>query len=150
MSQAAPLLESGTDLLGLMQEARTAADALLGDATFKVRERVTVNGRRVRAARLRDGDELQLGKFSFKMRIGFSPAIVPLTPAPEHRSRPTAARSRPRRAAGGMEGDLWRLHPNSPRPLAKGVSTAGLGQRLPRRNEVWSILAAHHSAQNAT
>jgi (2S)-methylsuccinyl-CoA dehydrogenase len=45
MSQAAPLLESGTDLLGLMQEARTAADALLGDATYKVRERVTVNGR---------------------------------------------------------------------------------------------------------
>jgi (2S)-methylsuccinyl-CoA dehydrogenase len=45
MSQAAPLLESGTDLLGLMQEARAAADALLGDATYTVRERVTANGR---------------------------------------------------------------------------------------------------------
>ncbi len=45
MSNAAPLMETGTDLLGLMQEARAAADALLGDATYKVRERVTVNGR---------------------------------------------------------------------------------------------------------
>jgi (2S)-methylsuccinyl-CoA dehydrogenase len=45
MSQAAPLLESGSDLLGLMQEARAAADALLGDATYTVRERVTANGR---------------------------------------------------------------------------------------------------------
>ena len=45
MSQAAPLVETGTDLLGLMQEARGAADALLADATYKVRERVTVNGK---------------------------------------------------------------------------------------------------------
>jgi (2S)-methylsuccinyl-CoA dehydrogenase len=45
MSHAAPLMETGSDLLGLMQEARAAADALLGDATYKVRERVTVNGR---------------------------------------------------------------------------------------------------------
>src|ERR1700682_3693148 len=45
MSHAAPLMETGTDLLGLLQEARAAADALLGDATYKVRERVTVNGR---------------------------------------------------------------------------------------------------------
>ena len=45
MSQAAPIMETGSDLLGSMQEARTAADALLGDATYKVRERVTVNGR---------------------------------------------------------------------------------------------------------
>jgi (2S)-methylsuccinyl-CoA dehydrogenase len=44
MSQAA-LVETGTDLLGLLQEARGAADALLGDATYKVRERVTVNGK---------------------------------------------------------------------------------------------------------
>jgi (2S)-methylsuccinyl-CoA dehydrogenase len=45
MSQAAPLVETGSDLLGLMQEARSAADALLADATYKVRERVTVNGK---------------------------------------------------------------------------------------------------------
>jgi (2S)-methylsuccinyl-CoA dehydrogenase len=45
MSRAAPLVETGTDLLGLMQEARGAADALLADATYLVRERVTVNGR---------------------------------------------------------------------------------------------------------
>jgi (2S)-methylsuccinyl-CoA dehydrogenase len=45
MSQTAALVETGADLLGLMQEARTAADALLADATYKVRERVTVNGR---------------------------------------------------------------------------------------------------------
>jgi hypothetical protein len=38
-------LDTGSDLLGLLQEARAAADALLGDATYKVRERVTVNGR---------------------------------------------------------------------------------------------------------
>jgi (2S)-methylsuccinyl-CoA dehydrogenase len=44
MSEAA-LVETGTDLLGLMQEARSAADALLADATYKVRERVTVNGK---------------------------------------------------------------------------------------------------------
>jgi (2S)-methylsuccinyl-CoA dehydrogenase len=45
MSQAAPLVETGSDLLGLMQEARGAADALLADATYEVRERVTVNGK---------------------------------------------------------------------------------------------------------
>jgi (2S)-methylsuccinyl-CoA dehydrogenase len=45
MSQVAPVMETGSDLLGLMQEARAAADALLGDAIYKVRERVTVNGR---------------------------------------------------------------------------------------------------------
>jgi (2S)-methylsuccinyl-CoA dehydrogenase len=45
MSQAAPLVEAGSDLLGLMQEARGAADALLTDATYEVRERVTVNGK---------------------------------------------------------------------------------------------------------
>jgi (2S)-methylsuccinyl-CoA dehydrogenase len=45
MSQAAPLVEAGSDLLGLMQEARGAADALLTDATYQVRERVTVNGK---------------------------------------------------------------------------------------------------------
>ncbi len=45
MSQAAPLVEAGSDLLGLMQEARRAADALLADATYKVRERVTVAGK---------------------------------------------------------------------------------------------------------
>jgi (2S)-methylsuccinyl-CoA dehydrogenase len=45
MSHAAPVMETGSDLLGSLQEARAAADALLGDATYKVRERVTVNGR---------------------------------------------------------------------------------------------------------
>jgi (2S)-methylsuccinyl-CoA dehydrogenase len=45
MSQAAPLVGTGSDLLGLMQEARGAADALLADATYEVRERVTVNGK---------------------------------------------------------------------------------------------------------
>jgi (2S)-methylsuccinyl-CoA dehydrogenase len=45
MSQAAPLVETGSDLLGLLQEARCAADALLADATYKVRERVTVAGK---------------------------------------------------------------------------------------------------------
>jgi (2S)-methylsuccinyl-CoA dehydrogenase len=45
MSQPAPLVEAGSDLLGLMQAARGAADALLADATYKVRERVTVAGK---------------------------------------------------------------------------------------------------------
>src|SRR6516225_2721294 len=45
MSQPAPLMETGSDLLESMQEARIAADALLGDAIYRVRERVTVNGR---------------------------------------------------------------------------------------------------------
>jgi (2S)-methylsuccinyl-CoA dehydrogenase len=45
MSQPAPLVEAGTDLLGQMQAARGAADALLADATYKVRERVTVAGK---------------------------------------------------------------------------------------------------------
>ena len=45
MSHVAPLMVAGSDLLGSMHEARAAADALLGDAIYKVRERVTVNGR---------------------------------------------------------------------------------------------------------
>jgi (2S)-methylsuccinyl-CoA dehydrogenase len=45
MSQPAPLVEAGSDLLGQMQAARGAADALLADATYKVRERVTVAGK---------------------------------------------------------------------------------------------------------
>jgi (2S)-methylsuccinyl-CoA dehydrogenase len=45
MSLAAPRTDAGSDLIALMQEARRTADALLGDAIFKVRERVTVNGR---------------------------------------------------------------------------------------------------------
>ena len=45
MSLAASRLESGTDLTSLMEAARGAADALLNDATVKVRERVCVNGR---------------------------------------------------------------------------------------------------------
>ena len=45
MSLAAPHADSGTDLLSLMEAARTAADALLNDATIRVRERVQINGR---------------------------------------------------------------------------------------------------------
>jgi (2S)-methylsuccinyl-CoA dehydrogenase len=45
MSLAASRTDAGTDLLSLMEEARGAADALLNDATVKVRERVSVNGR---------------------------------------------------------------------------------------------------------
>ncbi len=36
MSLAAARTDSGLDLIGLMQEARSAADALLADATIKV------------------------------------------------------------------------------------------------------------------
>src|SRR5262252_2274432 len=45
MSLAAPRMDAGTDLISLMETARSAADALLHDAAGKVRERVSVNGR---------------------------------------------------------------------------------------------------------
>jgi len=45
MSLAASRTDAGTDLMALMEAARGAADALLNDATVKVRERVSVNGR---------------------------------------------------------------------------------------------------------
>src|SRR3984957_9290359 len=45
MSLAAPRADAGTDLVSLMEAARSAADALLNDATIRVRERVHVNGR---------------------------------------------------------------------------------------------------------
>jgi (2S)-methylsuccinyl-CoA dehydrogenase len=45
MSLAATRADAGTDLLSLMEAARGAADALLNDATIRVRERVQVNGR---------------------------------------------------------------------------------------------------------
>src|SRR5215470_10192174 len=45
MSLAASRMDTGTDLISLMEAARGAADALLNDATIKVRERVSVNGR---------------------------------------------------------------------------------------------------------
>ena len=45
MSLAASRTDAGTDLMSLMEAARGAADALLNDATVKVRERVCVNGR---------------------------------------------------------------------------------------------------------
>jgi (2S)-methylsuccinyl-CoA dehydrogenase len=45
MSLAAARKDSGTGLVDLMAEARGAADGLLGDAVFKVREGVTVAGR---------------------------------------------------------------------------------------------------------
>src|SRR5215475_7393455 len=44
MLLAAPRTVVGTDLISLMEAARSAADALLNDATNKVRERVSVNG----------------------------------------------------------------------------------------------------------
>src|ERR1700719_614204 len=45
MSLAASRTDAGTDLIVLMEAARGAADALLNDATVKVRERVSLNGR---------------------------------------------------------------------------------------------------------
>jgi (2S)-methylsuccinyl-CoA dehydrogenase len=45
MSLAASRTDAATDLMSLMEAARGAADALLNDATVKVRERVSVNGR---------------------------------------------------------------------------------------------------------
>src|ERR1700719_2683709 len=45
MSLAASRTDAGTDLMLLMEATRGAADALLNDATVKVRERVSVNGR---------------------------------------------------------------------------------------------------------
>jgi (2S)-methylsuccinyl-CoA dehydrogenase len=45
MSLAASSTDPGTDLIALMEAARTAADALLNDAVIKVRERVSASGR---------------------------------------------------------------------------------------------------------
>src|SRR5258708_20985559 len=45
MSLAEQRRDPGTDLMTLMEAARAAADALLNDAVFRVRERVSVNGR---------------------------------------------------------------------------------------------------------
>src|SRR5262252_3149499 len=45
MSVAATRTDAAIDLTALMEAARGAADALLNDATIKVRERVSVNGR---------------------------------------------------------------------------------------------------------
>src|SRR5258708_14751277 len=45
MSLAEQRRDPGTDLMTLMEAARTAADALLNDAVIRVRERVSVNGR---------------------------------------------------------------------------------------------------------
>ncbi len=45
MSLAASSTDSGTDLIALMEAARTAADALLNDAVIRVRERVSSCGR---------------------------------------------------------------------------------------------------------
>jgi (2S)-methylsuccinyl-CoA dehydrogenase len=45
MSLAAPRTDTGTDLIALMEAARSAADALLHDATIKVRERLSRDGR---------------------------------------------------------------------------------------------------------
>ena len=45
MPLAAPRTDSGTDLIALLQEARGAAEALVADATFRVRDKVAMNGR---------------------------------------------------------------------------------------------------------
>jgi (2S)-methylsuccinyl-CoA dehydrogenase len=45
MSLVAPRADTATDLITLMEAARSAADALLHDATIKVRERLSRNGR---------------------------------------------------------------------------------------------------------
>ena len=45
MPLAAPRTDAGTDLISLLQAARGAAEALVGDATFKVREKVAVDDR---------------------------------------------------------------------------------------------------------
>jgi (2S)-methylsuccinyl-CoA dehydrogenase len=45
MPLAAQRTDAGTDVIALLQEARGAAEALVADATFKVREKVAVNGR---------------------------------------------------------------------------------------------------------
>jgi (2S)-methylsuccinyl-CoA dehydrogenase len=45
MPLAAPRTDTGTDVISLLQAARGAAEALVADATFKVRERVAENGR---------------------------------------------------------------------------------------------------------
>jgi (2S)-methylsuccinyl-CoA dehydrogenase len=45
MPLAAQRTDAGTDLIALLQEARSAAEALVADATFKVREKVAANGR---------------------------------------------------------------------------------------------------------
>jgi hypothetical protein len=45
MSVAASWTDHASDLIALTEEARTAADALLGDAIVTVRERVFAGGR---------------------------------------------------------------------------------------------------------
>ena len=45
MSLAAPRTDTATGLIALMEAARSAADALLHDATIKVRERLSRDGR---------------------------------------------------------------------------------------------------------
>jgi len=45
MSLAASRTDAGTDVIALLAEARGAAEALVADATFKVREKVAENGR---------------------------------------------------------------------------------------------------------
>ena len=45
MSLAASRTDAGTDVIALLAEARGAAEALVADATFRVREKVAENGR---------------------------------------------------------------------------------------------------------
>jgi (2S)-methylsuccinyl-CoA dehydrogenase len=45
MSLAEPRTQARSDVITLLEAARSAADALLADATYKVRERTAVNGR---------------------------------------------------------------------------------------------------------
>ena len=55
MAQAAPLLAAGQELLSQARAATAAAEAVLADATLKVRERVTIEGRNV--ARMLDREQ---------------------------------------------------------------------------------------------
>ena len=55
MAQAAPLLAAGQELLSQARAATAAAEAVLADATLKVRERVTIEGRTV--ARMLDREQ---------------------------------------------------------------------------------------------
>src|SRR5215218_10367973 len=55
MAQAAPLLASGHELLAQARAATAAVEAVLADATVKVRERVTIEGRTV--ARMLDREQ---------------------------------------------------------------------------------------------
>jgi pSer/pThr/pTyr-binding forkhead associated (FHA) protein len=98
---------------------------------------VTVNGRQVRKARLRDGDDLRFSKFSVKISIEYSrvpvltaPALV-LEPsvAGSHATR-TLAPIAPQPADGGVTEEIPRARRMVPVPLLTGSETV-LDQIVP-------------------